>query len=447
MTDDHHDSADTGWNAVEDSPMERLLREAMTARTNQVTVASLRPAAPPDGRRRRNRPLYLAAVPMLAAAAVVIGVFGVHTDTSADRRDAPPAASLSTGPTPGVSQAPTASAASTAPAAQTAPPGPTATDAPASAPTQPPSASASERSAHGIGITVDGLSGSKPLVPGSGPVAFSVTWTNTTGQRYDSVAPVVAARASVVGAGASAPVRGRLQRQDGGSWTDVPLSEASADYRSSGDAVAFPLAAGAGRTIRYRLDLTGDNAAGTLSIESFALVPSPQGPSQEAAVVTDVQLAAAAPTKAAPVAPTVRLTGGPSAGVTGKTPSQFQLTATNPGTAPLNSVVPSVVLTERLGPGATSGSLKPEEVTVEALYGGTWRSLGVSSAGGGRFVVDTSLLDRSVAGGADSVFDLRLNLGSSYLGAGVDVTLSAQGDGLSGNSVTVSPRFSYPMNP
>ncbi|MGW4894971.1 hypothetical protein ACWEQL_22280 [Kitasatospora sp. NPDC004240] len=88
----------------DETPTERLLREALNARATLVTVHDLRPAAPPGGRgrMRRLKPVYLATAPLLAlAAALAIGVLGFRADMVADRQRNPdPAATLSASPTP-----------------------------------------------------------------------------------------------------------------------------------------------------------------------------------------------------------------------------------------------------------------------------------------------------------------------------------------------------------
>ncbi|MFG3051262.1 hypothetical protein ACGFZP_09975 [Kitasatospora sp. NPDC048239] len=85
-----------------ESPMEQLLREAMSARASSITAHDLRPAEPPNRRVRRLRPVYLAAVPMFAlAAALAFGLLNFRADTVADQDRSPnPAATLSASPSP-----------------------------------------------------------------------------------------------------------------------------------------------------------------------------------------------------------------------------------------------------------------------------------------------------------------------------------------------------------
>ncbi|WP_344335699.1 hypothetical protein, partial [Kitasatospora putterlickiae] len=84
-----------------ESPVERLLREALAARVAGVTSQSLRPAAPPRGPRSRRRPVHLVGLPLLGlVAAAVVGVLTVPTDTLADKNDDAPAATTSGSPSP-----------------------------------------------------------------------------------------------------------------------------------------------------------------------------------------------------------------------------------------------------------------------------------------------------------------------------------------------------------
>ncbi|GHF28708.1 hypothetical protein GCM10018790_02690 [Kitasatospora xanthocidica] len=83
-----------------ETPTERLLREAMGARAAQVTAHSLRPAAPPKSRIRRLRPVYTVAVPLGLAAAMALGVLTFHGEPVAHDQVPPPAATLTTSPSP-----------------------------------------------------------------------------------------------------------------------------------------------------------------------------------------------------------------------------------------------------------------------------------------------------------------------------------------------------------
>ncbi|MEU1287818.1 hypothetical protein [Kitasatospora sp. NPDC005856] len=85
----------------DETPMERLLREAMTARASLVTADGLRPAAPPKNRVRRLRPVYAVTVPLGLAAAMALGVLTFHGEPVAqDQVPPPPAATLTAAPSP-----------------------------------------------------------------------------------------------------------------------------------------------------------------------------------------------------------------------------------------------------------------------------------------------------------------------------------------------------------
>ncbi|MGW1172685.1 hypothetical protein ACWD4P_03035 [Kitasatospora sp. NPDC002543] len=84
-----------------ETPTERLLREAMTARASMVTATGLRPAAPPKSRIRRLRPVYAVTVPLGLAAAMALGVLTFHGEPVAqDEVPPPPAATLTAEPSP-----------------------------------------------------------------------------------------------------------------------------------------------------------------------------------------------------------------------------------------------------------------------------------------------------------------------------------------------------------
>ncbi|MEV7776713.1 hypothetical protein [Kitasatospora sp. NPDC088351] len=93
----------------DETPTERLLREAMNARTARITAHDLRPATPPNRRTRRLRPVYVTAVPLFGlAAALAFGVLGFRGDTVARQDEVPPpAATLTAGPSPSPSAEPT----------------------------------------------------------------------------------------------------------------------------------------------------------------------------------------------------------------------------------------------------------------------------------------------------------------------------------------------------
>ncbi|MEU8512502.1 hypothetical protein AB0C76_13025 [Kitasatospora sp. NPDC048722] len=106
-----------------ETPTERLLREAMTARTSLITAHDLRPAAPPNRRVRRLRPVYAVTVPLLGlAAAMAVGVVTLHGNPVADHEHPPPAATVPASPSPSPAATPTETPTPTATPSETATP-------------------------------------------------------------------------------------------------------------------------------------------------------------------------------------------------------------------------------------------------------------------------------------------------------------------------------------
>ncbi|MGW2249335.1 hypothetical protein ACWCXH_03925 [Kitasatospora sp. NPDC001660] len=97
-----------GDDGTAETPTERLLREAMNARTSLITAHDLRPAAPPNRRIRRLRPVYAVTVPLLGlAAAMAVSVLTLHGEPVARHVDAPPAATVTAAPSPTPTATPT----------------------------------------------------------------------------------------------------------------------------------------------------------------------------------------------------------------------------------------------------------------------------------------------------------------------------------------------------
>ncbi|MFF7453797.1 hypothetical protein [Kitasatospora sp. NPDC008115] len=465
-----------------ESPVERLLREAMAARVAGITSQNLRPAAPPRGPRSRRRPAYLVGLPLMGlVAATVIGVLTVPSDTLADKGDDAPAATMSGSPdptlgtdasptaqhpgeagrpagTPGEGLAPGAAGTDAAAApggaggaggaggsggAGDARPGGAGTAAPqqggtagGAPPGGEPSTAAGagqDRPSQGIALSFDGLAGRDAIV-GAGWVTFSVTWQNTTQQAYTTVAPVVSVRALTDPVGADRTVRAQLQREDEGGWTEVPLTEASGAYLASGDAVAFALAPGASRTVRYRLDPWIDSAEGTLLIEALALLPSVPQRTEEASALTAVRLTSAP--AAGRRAPEVTITAQPgAAGTAGRDQVPFTMNVRNPGTAPLASVVPTLVM---------SGPEVLGRIVVQAQYGAEGaRTLPVVPNGQGTWTVDTSLLERLVRPQESTSFSFRLSAPDDWPHDlyRFDLMVGAKGDGQAAKPVVIRPGF------
>ncbi|MFE6744636.1 hypothetical protein ACFVGM_02150 [Kitasatospora purpeofusca] len=465
-----------------ESPMERLLREALAARATRITAQDLRPADPPKGPRNRRRPAYLVGLPLMGlAAAMIVGVLTVPGDILADKGDDAPAATMSDGPAPtggadgatpsgfpappaddpsrpageaepGTTGAPSAAAPGTGPgpvlpgqegetaappgagAGGSSPPpgGPAAGAQSAPPPPVVPAPSGTVRQGGGVALSFDGLTGTEAIV-GAGPTTFSVTWRNTTQRLYDAVAPVVSVRTLTGAVRSGRSVRGRLQREEeGGGWTDVPLTVGSGAYLASGDAAAFALAPGAARTLRYRLDPSIDSAEGTLLIEALAVLPSTPERFEEGSALAPLLLTSAP--AASRTAPELRLNYAASDGVVAGRPSSFAITISNPGAAPLASVVPTLVLT-----GADAA-----KAVVETRYGAGAgvRRLPVAPDGNGQLVVDTSLLERLVRPHESKYLEFQVSVPEDWKpNADFAVVVGARGDGRDAAPILIRPRF------
>ncbi|WP_406112812.1 hypothetical protein [Kitasatospora purpeofusca] len=469
-----------------ESPMERLLREALAARAARITAQDLRPADPPKGPRNRRRPAYLVGLPLMGlAAAMIVGVLTVPTDILADKGDDAPAATMSEGPVPtrgadGASPTgfpappaddpdrptgeaaqetaggPSAATPGTGPGTGTAPllpgqegetPAPPGAGAGAPSPATggpaagaqsalpspaAPAPSGTVRQGGGVALSFDGLTGTEAIV-GAGPTTFSVTWRNTTQRVYDSVAPVVSVRTLTGAVRSGRSVRGRLQREEeGGGWTDVPLTVGSGAYLTSGDAAAFALVPGAARTLRYRLDPSIDSAEGTLLIEALAVLPTTPERFEEASALAPLLLTSAPATSR--TAPELRLNFAANDGVIAGRPSAFSVTISNPGAAPLASVVPTLVLT-----GADAA-----KAVVEARFGaaGGVRRLPVAPDGNGQLLVDTSLLERLIRPHESKYLEFQVSVPEDWKpNADFAVVVGARGDGRDAPPVVIQPRF------
>ncbi|MFJ3787741.1 hypothetical protein [Kitasatospora sp. NPDC090091] len=115
-----------------------------------------------------------------------------------------------------------------------------------------------------ISVSVEGL-GVGQQVPNNGtPVTFSVTYKNTSQTDYAKVQPFVITDSYAGTPASAAPVpenAGKLERQDGDTWTRVAISPGSdMGYAVADPKSLFPLPPGQSRTVKFRL--TMDHAAG-----------------------------------------------------------------------------------------------------------------------------------------------------------------------------------------
>ncbi|GAA4856750.1 hypothetical protein [Kitasatospora terrestris] len=226
---------------AEETPTERLLREALTARANQVTVHSLRQAAPPKRRLRKLKPVYAVTVPLFALAAASAGFYTIHGTPTAAKRDNGPAASVSaTAPPTGDIQIPVEPSPS---------PSPSMTITPGGVPAIP-----QDYQSAAFTVTVDGLAKGTTLTAGADPLVFKVTFTNTTEVSFPKVVPALRWLGTVPVCAAAGP--DQLQFDSGSGWKDSAAGDETKVYDQvqRGDG-GFSLGPGESRTIKYRIRL------------------------------------------------------------------------------------------------------------------------------------------------------------------------------------------------
>ncbi|MCG6494531.1 hypothetical protein [Kitasatospora sp. A2-31] len=139
---------------------------------------------------------------------------------------------------------------------------------------QAPSARAHEND---ISVSVEGL-GTGQQVPNNGtPVTFSVTYRNTSQTDYAKVQPFVITEQYAGTPASDAPVAfnsGKLERQDGDTWTQVAVSPGSdMGYAVADPKSLFPLAPGQSRTVRFRLTMDRGAGPGVMPVTVQALLP------------------------------------------------------------------------------------------------------------------------------------------------------------------------------
>ncbi|MEV4615219.1 hypothetical protein AB0K43_21915 [Kitasatospora sp. NPDC049258] len=377
------------------------------------------------------------SVPLAAVVAVgAVGCSDPKTGTAAGR----PSAAASTAVT---APAPATASAAPSTAAPTAAPAVPAADTGAAETTEQgshPAAPAARRTAdQEVTVRFDGLDEGRKLAAGGDPTVFSVTWTNTSGHRLAGVAPVVAAQ-QFTGARCQVimgTVAGTLERNDGGAWTDVPISQGTGmDYATTGNKAAFPLAAGASRTIQYRIRLAEDNGPAPLAIEADAYVPSTTDfkalgkAVRRIAVVDEHRPSAGMPTMT-PI-PTSVTVGGPAV--------EVQVSAGNFTAAPFRSLAPRLTLGVTRKTAYVDEALGAENVGAEVFVAGAWKKLPVTDDCG-EVSVDTSSLAAPLENGPNGrVLNhlFRFSLAPSVAAdvTSLDVSAGAVADGHYAESVT-----------
>ncbi|MFC8448447.1 hypothetical protein [Kitasatospora sp. NPDC057223] len=434
-------------------------------------------AATQVGGSRRSRRLAV-ALPMAAIAAV--GVMGAIPMTSGASTGRPVAAPVSepASPSPAVTPAeavetvapqpvvpPAAPAAAPAVAPSTAAPAPAAqvvTPAPAkpaaagrpsAAASAQPAAAAEEPSVpsapqspaavqlqpgEGVGVEIRVPTNGGPVQPGGGAVEFTVTWTSTASVAVP-VSPVVHVLPFDRPAnwtGFSPVAKGDLIRKDETGWVAVDMAGAGAALQGG----EFELAPGAARTVRYRLELSGENGPGALPIVAQAFLagggaaPAKIGESRLALDVT------------VPHAPTVVVPVRPTDLTIGHVPSTLRVDLTNPGGDVLSDVAPYLAMIDPFAPGRTVHVLTPGDVTVEVSENGAWRTLPTAYDQKGLVKVDTSSLHRDLAAGEKASFEFRIGIRQYWSeGNGIEFTVGASTEGRESGFQTVRPQTWYPM--
>ncbi|MFJ6777416.1 hypothetical protein ACIQOV_41775 [Kitasatospora sp. NPDC091257] len=140
-----------------------------------------------------------------------------------------------------------------------------------------PGLSATEQAAKDLVITVDGGIGAGQKVSNSGtPVTFTVTYRNSGQKTYDKLQPLVYTN-EYAGTPPNEVLptnKGKLERQDGGSWTEIPLSMGGGmDYAAVSQKAWFSLAPGESKKVTYRMALDLVDGPGTMPVSVQATLP------------------------------------------------------------------------------------------------------------------------------------------------------------------------------
>ncbi|GAA1068973.1 hypothetical protein GCM10009665_75010 [Kitasatospora nipponensis] len=119
-----------------------------------------------------------------------------------------------------------------------------------------------------VTVSISGLTAGQKVYADGAAIPFSVTYTNTSSTNFASVDPLsFTGHFDGVANDPLQMAQGTMERQDGSSWTKLPLSMGTGmDYVTLGAPVAFPLAPGAHRTVNYRMTLDAADGAGTLDL-------------------------------------------------------------------------------------------------------------------------------------------------------------------------------------
>ncbi|GAA3032513.1 hypothetical protein GCM10020229_49970 [Kitasatospora albolonga] len=108
-------------------------------------------------------------------------------------------------------------------------------------------------------------------------VTVPVTFTNVSSTDYPSVEPVMMGTDDPASPASLLP--GTLERKDGDRWTALPAlwKGTGMDYAATGQAGAFPLAAGKSRTVTYRIKVSSSSDRAGLAMVAEAYLPTTAG--------------------------------------------------------------------------------------------------------------------------------------------------------------------------
>ncbi|MFD8785691.1 hypothetical protein [Kitasatospora sp. NPDC059599] len=126
-----------------------------------------------------------------------------------------------------------------------------------------------------VAVTQSGFLPGGMVSAKDGPVTFSVTYRNTGTANLPSVQPLVFTDPYPGTPDSPIPMNaGKLERQDGGTWTQLSMSPGSGmDYATGGKSATFPLAPGASRTVTYRLTVDPADGPGIMPVRMQATLP------------------------------------------------------------------------------------------------------------------------------------------------------------------------------
>ncbi|MFD8750504.1 hypothetical protein ACFV0O_05925 [Kitasatospora sp. NPDC059577] len=126
-----------------------------------------------------------------------------------------------------------------------------------------------------VAVTQSGFLPGGMVSAKDGPVTFSVTYRNTGTANLPSVQPLVFTDPYPGTPDSPIPMNaGKLERQDGGAWTQLSMSPGSGmDYATGGKSATFPLAPGASRTVTYRLTVDPADGPGIMPVRMQATLP------------------------------------------------------------------------------------------------------------------------------------------------------------------------------